>query len=79
MKVAFQEKEVGQQDLLSIKSFLAKIYPSRLFTNLFLSNLLRSQLRMKNTILCKREQCKAINNIKQVAKQLTKHKLKITN
>ena len=60
MKVDSQEREVDHLDLLNTKSFLAIIYPSRLFTNLFLSNSLRSQLRMKNTILCKKK-CKAIN------------------
>jgi len=41
MKVAFQEREVDQ------------------------SNLLRSQLRMKNTFLCKKN-VKQLNNTKQV-------------
>ena len=48
MKVAFQEREVDHYDLLSTKSFLAKTYPSRLHTILFLSNLRRSQLGMKS-------------------------------
>ena len=80
MKVASQEREVDHLDLLSTKPFLARIYPSRLFTNLFLSNSLRSQLRMKNKILCKKN-VKQLNNTKQVnnAKQLTKTQLKVAN
>jgi len=80
MKVASQEREVDHLDLLRTKPFLARIYPSRLFTNLFLSNSLRSQLRMKNTILSKKN-AKQLNNTKQVnnAKQLTKTQLKVAN
>ena len=69
MKVASQEREVDHLDLLNTKHFLARIYPSRLFTIFFLlSNSLRSQIRMKNTILCKKN-----------AKQLTKTQLKNVN
>jgi len=80
MKVASQEKEVDHLDLLSTKPFLVRIYPSTLFTILFLSNSLRSHLRMKNTILCKKN-AKQLNNTKQVnnAKQLTKTELKVAN
>jgi len=52
MKVDSQEGEV---DHLNTKPFLARIYPSRLFTNLFLSNSLRSQLRMKTQFYAKKK------------------------
>jgi len=72
MKVASQEREVDHLDLLGTKPFLVRIFPSRLFTNIFLSNSLRSQLRMKNTNLCKKN-AKQLNN----TKQLTKTQLKV--
>jgi len=72
MKVASQEREVDHLVILSTKPFLARIYPSRLFTNLFLSNSLRSQFKdEKHNFMqekCKvtkqykaSKQCKAIN------------------
>jgi len=77
MEVDSQEREVDHFDLLSTKPFLARVYPSR-FSQIFLSSLLRSQLRMKNTILCKKTKCKAIKQCKAIKctiKQLQSRKL----
>jgi len=65
---SFPGKRGGSLGSLKYKVFPCQNHPSQLFTNLFLSNLLRSQVEMKNTILCKENNAKQLNNTTQVIK-----------